>query len=245
MHIVAASDIHGQWSVVNYPKGDVLLLAGDILSDHSFHPHSDANVGLQKEELLEFDNFCGYYLKEVLGYKHILFVAGNHDFVFQKCPEITRELEHITYIQDRSVTIDGIKFYGSPWQPWCWDWAFNFPCHLEKHGGSWFRMKHYAEEAWGKIPEDVDVLITHTPPLYLLDTNKKGFNEGCQFLAERLHKLPKLKLHVFGHIHESRGIKIVNNTTHLNVAQCQQHGTLASEPVSFMIDSQDAEHLEN
>lgn len=241
MQIVAASDIHGQWSVVQYPKGDVLLLAGDILSDHSFHPQSDANVGLQAEELLELDHFCGYYLKKELGYKHILLVAGNHDFVLQKKPEIVKELKHITYLEDTSIVIDGIKFHGSPWQPWFWDWAFNFPCHLKEEGGNWFRMKRHAIDTWAKIPDDVDVLITHTPPLNILDETGKGLNRGCQFLAERIEQLKNLKFHVFGHIHASHGMKKKDAIIFLNVAQCRNHEDLIHSPFVFFIESQDAE----
>lgn len=237
MQIVAASDIHGQWNVVQYPKGDILILAGDILSDHSFNPQSDANAGLQKEELLELDHFCGYYLKDILGFKHVLLVAGNHDFVFQKHPDISKKLKHLTYLEDTSVVINGIKFHGSPHQPWFWDWAFNFPCHLKEHGGNWFKYKHYAIDTWAKIPDDVDVLITHTPPLNILDKTGKGLNRGCQFLADRIEQLKKLKFHVFGHIHASQGTKIINNKVFLNVAQMRGHESLCNEPAVFFIET--------
>ncbi|MCK4490026.1 MAG: hypothetical protein KAU23_07180 [Anaerolineales bacterium] len=50
------------------------------------------------------------------------------------------------------MIIDGTKFYGSPWQPWFYDWAFN----LQR--GPEIRSK------WELIPEGIDILITHGPP---------------------------------------------------------------------------------
>jgi len=55
-------------------------------------------------------------------------------------------------VQDSSINIEGIKIYGSPWQPSYHDWAFN----LER--GEAIRKK------WDLIPGDTDVLITHGPP---------------------------------------------------------------------------------
>jgi Icc-related predicted phosphoesterase len=56
------------------------------------------------------------------------------------------------------------------------------------------------QKAWENIPEDLDILITHMPPKYILDTNPSGEHCGCSQLAEKV-KLVKPKYHVFGHIH--------------------------------------------
>ena len=53
---------------------------------------------------------------------------------------------------------------------------------------------------------DVDILITHSPPKYILDIAKKpDIHVGCSALYERVIKM-KPKFHIFGHIHESGGI---------------------------------------
>ena len=84
--------------------------------------------------------------------------------------------------------IDGVKFWGSPWQPAFYDWAFNVP-----------RGRQLAE-MWALIPDDTDVLITHTPPYGILDQVENGELVGCEDLREALLRV-KPKLHVFGHIH--------------------------------------------
>lgn len=58
---------------------------------------------------------------------------------------------------------------------------------------------------WSKIPSDVEILITHTPPFAIHDTTRHGKNAGCKFLADRIQQLSGLRLHVFGHIHEAHG----------------------------------------
>lgn len=90
------------------------------------------------------------------------------------------------------MTIEGINIYGSPWQPWYHDWAFN----LER--GEEIKKK------WDLIPQGVDVLITHGPPHKILDKTIEGVDAGCEMLVEAIKRV-KPKIHVFGHIHEARG----------------------------------------
>lgn len=62
-------------------------------------------------------------------------------------------IEQCTYLEDSACEIEGVSFYGAPWQPWFGDWGFNLergePCAAK----------------WRMIPAGVDVLITHGPPL--------------------------------------------------------------------------------
>lgn len=50
--------------------------------------------------------------------------------------------------------------------------------------------------------------MTHGPPLGMLDKIKHGNRHvGCDKLQSRIKSgLPNLKLHVWGHIHEDRGV---------------------------------------
>ena len=63
-------------------------------------------------------------------------------------------------------------------------------------------------EEWARIPADVDILMTHTPPSGVLDFAKCGANVGCPELGERLKGLSQCRLHVFGHIHENHGVLV-------------------------------------
>ena len=41
--------------------------------------------------------------------------------------DMKKELTNCIYLQDSSVTICGLKIYGTPWQPEFCGWAFNLP----------------------------------------------------------------------------------------------------------------------
>ena len=59
-------------------------------------------------------------------------------------------------------------------------------------------------EHWAKIPEGLDLLITHGPPKGLGDRTIIGMRVGCEDLLKRVREVPP-KMHVFGHIHEAAG----------------------------------------
>ena len=83
-----------------------------------------------------------------------------------------------------------IHFSGSPWQPEFGGWAFNL-----KRGEECLRK-------WNLIPEDTDVLITHSPPLGFGDLCSTGTRAGCVDLLQSVQTRVKPKYHVYGHIHE-------------------------------------------
>ena len=183
MRLVCVSDTHNQLAKVKLPEGDLLVHSGDWTMQGR----------LQEVAQFAFD-LRNVVDKFPLG---AVVVAGNHDFLAQKENATTRMLlQHlkITYLLDESVTIKGFKFWGSPWTPWFFDWAFN----LER--GEEIRKK------WDLIPDDTDVLVTHGPPSGILDTIPKGNGVGCFDLLQRLEDV-RPKLCVFGHIHHSYGRK--------------------------------------
>ena len=55
---------------------------------------------------------------------------------------------------------------------------------------------------WNLIPEDTDVLITHSPPLGFGDLCSTGIRAGCVDLLHSVQNRVKPKYHVYGHIHE-------------------------------------------
>lgn len=88
------------------------------------------------------------------------------------------------------IEIYGLKIYGSPWQPEFLGWAFNIPRGVE------------CLKKWEQIPDNVDILITHTPPLGHGDLACSGIRTGCVELLTSIQERIKPKYHVFGHIHE-------------------------------------------
>ena len=188
--LVLVSDTHGRHADVHVPDGDILVHAGDF-----------TRVG-KPAEVIAFDLWLAG-----LPHRHKVVVAGNHDFLFERDPDLARILlRHATYLQDDAVTLDGITIYGSPWQPWFHDWAFN----VER--GPKLAAK------WARIPAGVDVLVTHGPPAGVLDLTKNNERVGCADLRERLRAV-KPRLHLFGHIHEAAGVEWDDGTLFVNASR--------------------------
>ena len=189
--IVCLSDTHNCSEQIIVPDGDILIHAGD------------ATISGTVDEIFLFNEWFAN-----LPHKHKIFVAGNHDWLFETNNRFARNLldQSIHYLQDSVVVIENLKFYGSPWQPRFFDWAFNLN-----------RGSELAEK-WKLIPKEVDVLITHGPPFGILDEVPRVYgieNTGCEELRSKVEEI-KPKLHVFGHIHcgygktEKFGVKFVN-----------------------------------
>lgn len=176
MRIVCLSDTHTLHDAVHVPEGDVLVHAGDFSSRGN------------KKEIEAFAKwFRGH------AHPHKVIVAGNHDFLCERDPARAREiLGDVTYLDTEGAEIEGLRFWGSPWQPWFFDWAFNLA-----------RGPELAQH-WALAPSDVDVLVTHSPPMGCLDLTVGGEHVGCADLAAALPRI-RPKLHVFGHIHEAAG----------------------------------------
>lgn len=123
----------------------------------------------------------------------IVFIAGNHDWV---CTKDVKSLipSNITYLFDETIVIENLHIYGTPWQPIFYNWAFNLP-------------EAELQLAWDKIPTDTDILLTHCPPLRILDKGENPIHCGAASLLEKVKSL-KLKTHIFGHIHS--GLSLIH-----------------------------------
>jgi Icc-related predicted phosphoesterase len=185
------------------PDGDVLVIAGDIC------------LCGQRAELKRFNHFLAG-----LPHPHKVFIAGNHDWpLYHASPRQIRSLvNQATYLQDSGITINGIKFRGSPWQPAFFNWAFNLP------------IGKALADKWELIPEDTDVLITHGPPYQILDTLVSGKQVGCVDLKQAVERL-KPKVHIFGHIHEGYGRLEQDGTTYVNASVCKVNYQPINPPI--------------
>lgn len=197
MKIVCISDTHFTDQFLNnIPDGDVIVHAGDATF---------------KGQFAEVVRFNAWYSS--LPHKHKIFVAGNHELSFEDTPWMVKPLlsRNITYLQNSGVEIDGIKFWGSPYQPEFHNWAFNLP------------RGEIIKKVWDQIPEGTDVLITHGPPHGILDIVKSRANEllGCEELLKAVLRI-KPRLHVFGHIHDSYGITHKDGIKFVNASSCTE-----------------------
>lgn len=202
MRIVVVSDTHFMHGRVDIPDGDVFVHCGDCLGHGAL------------EELEALDDFLGQ-----LPHRHKILIAGNHDWCFEREPEAARRLVgNAIYLEDEAIELDGIKFYGSPWQPWFCDWAFNL------------QRGEPLRKVWAKIPEDTDVLITHGPPHGVLDRTISGEPVGCEELIGRVRAV-KPKLHLFGHIHEGYGHEELDGTVFVNASTCNVRYDPVNAPI--------------
>jgi len=205
MRLVVISDTHSGHEALGALSGDVLIHCGDGLN--AFEPASD--------ELQKLDEWFGRQ-----SFAAILYVGGNHDFKIQRrAAEGEAVFQHATYVEDRTFTISGVRFYGSPWIPELADWAY-------------YRSAPDLQERWSAIPDDVDVLITHTPPHGILDRNSRGKHCGCPALASRV-SVVRPRLHCFGHVHAGAGSCLLDGTTYANASSVDSQYRIARPPFLF------------
>ncbi|MFY9341358.1 MAG: metallophosphatase domain-containing protein [Planctomycetota bacterium] len=191
MRIVCLSDTHDLHDQLTVPDGDLLIHAGD------------ATMRGTLPQIANFDRWLAR-----LPHRHKVVIAGNHDWLFERDPALARSLiGHAVYLQDQEATIGGLRIWGSPWQPWFYDWAFNLP-----------RGPQLAAK-WQLCPASVDVLITHGPPAGILDRTEGGDDVGCEDLLRELLRI-RPRLHVFGHIHEGYGTVERDGTRFVNASNC-------------------------
>jgi predicted phosphodiesterase len=193
--LVLASDTHNKHAALDVPAGDIFIHAGDFTMDGNLR------------DVAAF----GEWVRS-LPHAHKIVIAGNHDLTFERDPKRARRAlgDGLTYLQDSGASVAGLAVWGSPWQPWFYDWAFNL------------RRGPELEAKWALIPEGTDVLITHGPPMNVLDyvpRGAKGAHVGCEMLSERVRELAPA-VHVFGHIHEGSGVERLDGTTYVNASIC-------------------------
>ena len=149
---------------LSIPKGtDILICAGDVVSD------------FQENELSDFFDWfssCPAQLR--------LFVPGNHEVIFDLCPEEACRLipANVTLLEDCGIKYDGITFYAIS-----------------------SRMIQQMQWLGGEcdLPYKTDFLITHIPPKGILDEGT-----GSEILEQTVLKRQP-KHHLFGHVHSKGG----------------------------------------
>lgn len=213
--IAIVSDMHGRLVREHLPEADVLVIGGDYCPN--FTKNGGLNPDYDARKQLEWLRRKFSKGLKKLPYKKVVVISGNHDFVHEN-PDTSSQareaLEDAVYLQDESFEFDGLKYYGSPWTPWFYEWAFQFD-KLDE-------VKGYpdAKRAWEMIPAGVDVLITHGPPRNILDLAPGNRNVGCPVLREHVFGRVKPQLHIFGHIHEGYGTATHHGITFANASLC-------------------------
>ena len=152
-------------------------------ADVVVHSGDFCMVGEEREALDFINWFCD------LPYRHKIFICGNHDACLYGA-NIDGLDSNVHYLRNSGVEIEGLKFYGVP--------MFTEDCISNR------QVRNYAQ-----IPDDTDVLITHSPAYGILDLDDSVDSEfihyGAEEILERVMKIHP-RAHLFGHIHRQHGV---------------------------------------
>lgn len=211
--IVIISDTHNKHNLITIPECDILIHCGDA-----------TNRGEERE----LRPFISEWLAEQPA-RHKLFIPGNHDFDIEYNYKFWKNYCDewgILLLHNEGAVVDGLKVYGTADQPIFFDWAFN-------------KSFTQRECSFSNIPEGLDILITHSPPLGVLDMVHYASGEpkmavGCPILWKHVVRTAP-KIHCFGHIHSSYGYKEIGATKFYNAAICDEMYHPSNDPWVFEI----------
>lgn len=217
MRAIIISDTHNRHEEIELPAGDLLIHCGDISRNGTY------------KEISRFATWLA-----IQPFKHKIIIAGNHDWLFEREPKLAQQLIReagATYLENESVEIKGLLFYGTPITPQFGHWAFMRERRVE--------IARY----WKKIPDNVDVVISHGGCHGIGDEvygwDGSIFNAGCEDLLARVQQLKQLKLFCSGHLHSGTRQTKINNTVFVNASICDEAYKAAHKPI--VIDLPDIE----
>lgn len=181
MIIDCISDLHGHYPTLK--GGDLLIVAGDLTARDEEDQYYEFNYWLCQQE-----------------YDHKIVIAGNHDNLLQE--DYFQYLEGepaFGYLCDSGTEFKGLKIWGSPW-------TCKFEGQNPQAMAFTVNTDEELEEKWKLIPDNIDILITHSPPLDFFDKISENRLAGSPSLLIRSMEI-RPKIHCFGHIHECGGSK--------------------------------------
>lgn len=174
-------------------------------ADIVVHSGDFTYAGTEQEAIDFMDWFCD------LPYRHKIFIAGNHDgCLFDARIEGLPENVHL--LDNSGVIIEGLKIYGVPM--------------FVEYELSGENVKYI-----DAIPDDTDIVVTHQPPMDILDFSD-NIHYGSPLLREKMLKI-KPSYHLFGHIHHSYGTTLENGIVFSNAALLDDDYELVRVPRIF------------
>lgn len=193
MKITCISDTHQHHKKIIMPQTDMIIHAGDF----TYHG-----------ELDEVAKFLSWYGEQKARYK--LLVCGNHEVWISQQGDLLKKMcedEGIQLLHNSHTVIEGHTIFGSPYSVEFGRWAYGLP-------------DAKLQDIWDYILPNTSILITHGPAFGNLDKCPGG-SVGSVTLRDHIDaKLKNLKLHVTGHIHESRGTMLRNGVLTVNASIC-------------------------
>lgn len=203
MNIDCVSDLHGEYPEL--PGGDLLIVAGDLTG---------------RDLPYEYIKFVCWIANQK--YKHRIFIGGNHDnqlvgwpsmkyaecdYLFDSGTEFSYDIPGFPE-EDEKFLPNGkrtLKIWGSPWTK-------SFPGMNPHCKAFTLDTEEQLAEKWALIPDDTDILVTHSPFFGIGDLTPYGEHVGSTSLLTWIASHSEtLKLHVCGHIHGGYGVYDIRN----------------------------------
>jgi len=197
VRIAVTSDIHG--TLPDVEPCDIFLICGDISPIHDSHSlNSQAKW---------FNTVFIPYLQTVKA-KHIVFIAGNHDYylyqIYMSGEEwcVREKLpKNVHYLRDSHIVLDGVSIYGTPWvnrPPWG---NVDNPVWSFSSATSFDLSYRYTKDL--PATAKIDIFISHSPPKGYCDLIKNLEDDGHIGSPELTEVIKRIapKYHFFGHIH--------------------------------------------
>ena len=175
MRFVCTSDTHNNHRDGQYPKGDILILAGDFTETGNL------------QVLIDLNDFLA-----TLDYRYKILVTGNHDILFEVIENkmISEVVTNAIFLDNSGININGINIFGTSFNQKYWK-------QQARSNGKKFKTDI--------IPDDTDILISHEPPYGYLDRRSEEKDHlGSKLMYNAIYRV-KPRYHIFGHIHEAYG----------------------------------------
>ena len=228
MKLVIISDTHNLHDELDLPVGDVLIHCGDY------------SYSGQDNEVISFLTWMQEQTKK---YRLVIGGHGNHELGPYEDREHFNELKTVfapdviwPHMRVFTDPVTSLNFFFSPYVT-----TINGRCAFEASPSEY-------QEIVKRIPDYVDILISHGPPFNILDTfvrhsidwdsqqndyahTSREFKIGSKVLAERIKEIEP-KLVCFGHCHENGGQTVeIDGTIYVNGAVLNENYEIANEPV--------------
>jgi len=223
------------------PDGDILVHSGDFDKCHV-----SRLISRDSDYLSEIAAINAFF--SGLPHPTKIFVAGNHETNFprqQRQRTASLLAPSCIYLQDASVNVNGVNFYGSPWN------GLRHKSFARAFTISYSSLPAY----WQQIPADTDVLVTHSPAYGVADlgSNKHLLNVsrhcqdcqdyhkvyrhfGCRSLLDEILHRVRPAAHLFGHAHEPSGVQVVEGVLFSNAAMACNKS--AANVIDFYVGSE-------
>ncbi len=190
------SDLHGFRPKLSGIDADILIIAGDIAPDMMRGVWSRHLPGVLVDEYMtgQFKNWLQPYIDSGQ-IRDVVYTWGNHDWTSGYA--MTPLGPHFHCIVDDVIDLHGVRIWCSPWSNTFMKW-------------DWMKEPERLAVIYDQIPNDIDILVSHTPPYQYgdpagLDLKGQMIHAGSVELLRTIERV-KPELVVCGHFHSGYGM---------------------------------------